>query len=80
MAKLEELMRDAAVKGILRDCHTTVIDVNLCGSAAVELTDDDPAGKPIFLLPDRLREEMLEIVGSQCYFLVCACTTSGVLA
>jgi hypothetical protein len=46
MAKLEELKRGTTVKGVLPDCLVSVIDVKWYGSAAVELTYKDPAGKP----------------------------------
>jgi SNF2 family DNA or RNA helicase len=61
MAKLEELTRGAAVKGILPDCLVTLIDVKWYGSAAVELTYKDPAGKPNVVLLYRDREPTLEI-------------------
>ena len=61
MAKLEDLTRGAAVKGILPDCLVTVIDVKWYGSAAIELTYKDPAGKPNVVLLYRDREPMLEI-------------------
>ena len=40
MAKLEDLTRGAAVKGVLPDCLVTVIDVKWYGSAAVELGEE----------------------------------------
>lgn len=56
MAKLEDLTRGAAVKGILPDCLVTVIDVKWYGSAAIELTYKDPSGKPnVVLLYGRRR-------------------------
>ena len=61
MAKLEDLKRGATVKGILQDCLVTVIDVKWYGSAAVELTYKDPAGKPNVVLLYRDREPTLEI-------------------
>src|SRR5258707_4357584 len=61
MAKLEDLTRGAAVKGILPDCLVTVIDVKWYGSAAVELTYKDPSGKPSVVLLFRDRESTLEI-------------------
>src|SRR6202790_976640 len=61
MAKLEDLKRGAAVKGILPDCLVTVIDVKWYGSAAVELTYKDPSGKPSVVLLYRDREPSLEI-------------------
>ncbi|MEO8591962.1 MAG: helicase-related protein [Candidatus Solibacter sp.] len=64
MAKLEDLTRGAAVKGILPDCLVTVIDVKWYGSAAVELTYKDPSGKPSVVLLYRDREPTLEIVES----------------
>jgi SNF2 family DNA or RNA helicase len=61
MAKLEDLTRGAAVKGILPDCLVTVIDVKWYGSAAIELTYKDTAGKPNVVLLYRDREPTLEI-------------------
>src|SRR5271157_911311 len=61
MAKLEDLKRGATVKGILPDCLVTVVDVKWYGSAAVELTYKDPAGKPSVVLLYRDREPALEI-------------------
>jgi hypothetical protein len=61
MARLEDLTRGAAVKGILPDCLVTVIDVKWYGSAAIELTYKDPAGKPSVVLLYRDREPTLEI-------------------
>lgn len=62
MAKLEDLTRGAAVKGILPDCLVTVVDVKWYGSAAIELTYKDPAGKPSVVLLYRDREPTLEVV------------------
>jgi SNF2 family DNA or RNA helicase len=62
MGKLEDLTRGAAVRGILPDCLVTVVDVRWYGSAAVELTYKDPAGKPNVLLLYRDREPTLEVV------------------
>ena len=61
MTKLEDLKRGATVKGILPDCLVTVVDVKWYGSAAVELTYKDPAGKPSVVLLYRDREPTLEI-------------------
>ncbi len=62
MAKLEELKRGAAVKGILPDSLVTVVDVKWYGSAAIELTYKDPSGRPNVLLLYRDREPTIEIV------------------
>jgi hypothetical protein len=62
MAKLEELKRGAAVWGILPNCLVTVVDVRWYGSAAIELTYKDPAGKPNVELLYRDREPATEIV------------------
>jgi hypothetical protein len=62
MAKLEDLKRGAAVKGILPDYLVTVVDVRWYGSAAVELTYKDPVGKPNVELLYRDREPTLEVV------------------
>ena len=61
MARLEDLKRGATVKGILPDCLVTIIDVRWYGSAAIELTYKDPAGKPDVTLLYRDREPSLEI-------------------
>src|SRR5258708_6711604 len=61
MTKLEDLKRGASVKGILPDSLVTVVDVKWYGSAAVELTYKDPAGKPSVVLLYRDREPTLEI-------------------
>src|SRR5450432_868632 len=61
MAKLEELTRGAAVKGILPNCLVTVVDVKWYGSAAIELTYKEPTGKPNVVLLYRDREPTLEI-------------------
>lgn len=61
MTKLEDLKRGATVRGIVPDCMVTVIDVKWYGSAAVELTYKDPAGKPSVVLLYRDREPSLEI-------------------
>ncbi|MGC8732729.1 MAG: DEAD/DEAH box helicase, partial [Halothiobacillaceae bacterium] len=61
MAKLEDLKRGTAVKGILPDCLVTVVDVQWFGSEAVELTYKDPTGKPGVELLFRDREPSLEI-------------------
>jgi SNF2 family DNA or RNA helicase len=66
MAKLEDLKRGAAVKGILPDCLVTIVDVRWYGSAAIELTDKDPAGRPNVELLYRDREPTLEIVQAGC--------------
>ena len=45
MARLEELTRDAWVKGVLPDAVVNVIDVKWHGSSVVELTAKDTAGR-----------------------------------
>ena len=50
MTKLEDLKRGATVRGILPDRLVTVVDVKWYGSAAVELTYKDAAGKPSVVL------------------------------
>jgi SNF2 family DNA or RNA helicase len=62
MAKLEDLSRGAAVRGILPDCLVTVVDVKWYGSAAIELTYKDQSGKPNVLLLYRDREPTIEVV------------------
>src|SRR5260221_6875536 len=45
MSKLEALLPNATVKGILPDSLVTVVNVQWFGSAALELTYKTPAGK-----------------------------------
>ena len=59
MTRLEDLKRGATVKGVLPDRLVTVVDVKWYGSAAVELTYKDPAGKPSVVLLYRDRERWL---------------------
>ncbi len=65
MAKLEDLKRGATVKGVLPDCPVTVVDVRWYGSAAIELTYKDPAGKPNVELLYRDREPTMEVVKAE---------------
>jgi len=46
MTKLEDLKRGTTVRGVLPDSLVTVVDVKWYGSAAIELTYKDAAGKP----------------------------------
>jgi hypothetical protein len=61
VARLEDLTRGAAVKGILPDCLVTVINVKWIGSVAVELTYKAPSGALGNELLYRDREPALEI-------------------
>jgi superfamily II DNA or RNA helicase len=62
MARLEELTRDAAVRGILPDGLVTVVDAKWHGDSVVELTYKDAAGRLGNELVFREREATLEIV------------------
>src|SRR5713101_3673242 len=62
MARLEDLTRDASVKGILPDCLVTVVDVKWHGNTVIELTYKDAAGHLGNELLYREREPTLEIV------------------
>ncbi|OAT81708.1 helicase-related protein [Desulfotomaculum copahuensis] len=62
MARLEDLTRDASVKGILPGSPVTVVDVKWLGTVAVELTYKDAAGRLGNELLYRDREPALEIV------------------
>ena len=62
MARLEDLKRDAIVKGILLDQQVTVIDAKWIGSAAIELTYKDERGNLGDTLIYRDSEPSLEIV------------------
>ena len=64
MARLEELKRGVAVKGILPDGFITVVDVTWIGSVAIELTYKDSKGKLSNELIYRDREGDLEILES----------------
>lgn len=56
MAKLEELTRGAALKGILPDQLVTVVDVRWIGNTAIELIYKDALG----FLPKDVSSEKLE--------------------
>jgi len=62
MAKLEDITRDAAIKGVLPDGLVTVVDVKWIGSVAIELTYKDSAGRLGNELIYRDREPTLEVV------------------
>jgi len=59
---LEDLKPNAAVRGILPDCLVTVVGVQWFGSAALEVTYKDPAGRPANTLLYRHDEARLEVV------------------
>src|SRR5262245_41871260 len=61
MARLEELTRGAAVRGVLADGLATVVDVQWFGSDALELTYKDAAGRLGSELVYRDHEPTLEI-------------------
>lgn len=61
MATLEELIRGSAVNGILPNAMVTVVDVRWIGTAAVELTYKDAAGRLGSELLYRDREPTLEV-------------------
>lgn len=60
--KLEDLQPNAAVRGILPDALSTVVNVQWFGSEALELTYKDPAGRVANELLYRHDEPRLEIV------------------
>jgi len=62
MARLEELTRGTALRGILPDSIVTVIDVAWYGSDAVDLTYKDAGGRPGNRLLYRDDEPALELV------------------
>src|SRR5579859_7867190 len=62
MARLEDLTRGALVRGILPDGPVTVVDVKWHGTAVVELTYKDAAGKADSELIYRDREPSLAVV------------------
>jgi SNF2 family DNA or RNA helicase len=61
MAKLEEIIKGVSVKGILPDCLVTVVNVELYGTEALELTYKDPSGKVAHQLLYRHDEPQLEV-------------------
>ena len=64
MTRLEELTRGALVQGILPNNVVSVVDVRWYGTAAVELTYKDQAGRPGNELLYRDREATIEIVAN----------------
>ena len=64
MARLEDLTRDASVKGVLPDGLVTVVDIKWHGSAVAKLTYKDAAGRLGSELLCRDREPTLEIVAA----------------
>ncbi|MGA2373491.1 MAG: hypothetical protein ABSG11_22775, partial [Candidatus Korobacteraceae bacterium] len=62
MNKLEDLRPNATVKGILRDCFVTVVNIQWYGSTAVELTYKSPDGKVANELLYRHDEPRIEVV------------------
>ena len=62
MTRLEDLKRDAIVKGILPNQQVTVVDVRWIGSTAIELTYKDESGNLGNELIYRDSEPALEIV------------------
>ena len=61
MIKLEDLLPNAAVRGILPDSLVTVVNAQWFGSEALELTYKDPAGRVANLLLYRHDEPRLEV-------------------
>lgn len=62
MSKLEELLPNSAVRGILPDCNVTVVTVQWFGSEALELTYKEPAGRVANQLLYRHDEPRLEVI------------------
>jgi len=62
MARLEELTRGGALRGILPDSIVTIVDVAWYGSDAVDLTYKDAGGRPGSRLLYRDDEPALELV------------------
>ncbi|HUO15587.1 MAG TPA: helicase-related protein [Verrucomicrobiae bacterium] len=62
MQKLEELLPNSTVRGVLQDCLVSVVNVQWFGSTAVELTYKTPDGKVANELLYRHDESRLEIV------------------
>jgi len=62
MSKLDELLPNAAVRGILPDCLVTVVSVQWFGSEALELTYKDPSGRVANVLLYRHDEPRIDVV------------------
>ena len=62
MAKLEDITRGAAIKGVLPDGLVTAVDVKWIGLVAIELTYKDSAGRLGNELIYRDREPTIEVV------------------
>src|SRR3954464_11568580 len=62
MSKLEALLPNSMVKGILPDCLVTVVTIQWFGTTAVELTYKRPAGKVANELLYRHDEPRIEVV------------------
>jgi SNF2 family DNA or RNA helicase len=62
MARLEDLTRGAAVRGILPNSLVTVLDVKWYGTSVIELTYKDASGRPGNQLIYRDDETRLEVV------------------
>jgi hypothetical protein len=61
MSKLEDLRPNAAVQGILPNCLVTIVNSQLFGSEALELTYKDPGGKVANELLYRHDEPRIEV-------------------
>lgn len=64
MARLEEIVRGATVKGILPDGLVTIIDIAWHGSTAVTVTYKDASGRVAQEILLREREPNLELVSA----------------
>ena len=62
MSKLEDLLPNAAVRGVLPDCLVTVVSVQWFGSEALELTYKTPTGKLAHELLYRPDEANIDVV------------------
>src|SRR6266404_8528288 len=62
MAKLEELLPNAAIRGIIPDSLVSVVSVQWYGSEALELTYKTPTGKVANELIYRHDEPRIEVV------------------
>jgi hypothetical protein len=61
VSRLEELLPNAAVRGVRPDCLVTVVGATWYGSDAVELTYKDPEGHVANMLVYRDDEHRLEV-------------------
>ena len=64
MARLEDLIRGACVRGIIHQETVTIVDVRWSGADAIEMTFTDAQGRPDNAVLYRFQERDLEVITS----------------